>query len=82
MTLCGKVAALNLEHPQTVEFRMFQSTLQTATLFACLQFVDRICSIALTSSEEDIQAMSWHRFLKTVYDEELLMFLTEHGLFS
>ena len=82
MTICGNAAALNLDYPQTVEFRLFQGTLQTATLFACLQFVDRICSIALTSTDEEIQAMSWHGFLKTVYDEELLMFLMEHGLFS
>lgn len=80
MTICGNVAALNPDHPQTVEFRMFQGTLQSATLYACLQSVDRICSIAQTSTDMEIQALTWHGFLRTVYDEELLMFLGEHEL--
>lgn len=35
---------INLQHPDTVEFRLFQSTLQTKRLFQALHAVEQICA--------------------------------------
>ena len=41
-----KHTMINLQHPDTVEFRLFQSTLQAERLFQALQAVEQICENA------------------------------------
>lgn len=40
-----KHTMINLQHTETVEFRLFQSTLQTTILFEALQTVEQICKL-------------------------------------
>lgn len=39
-----KHTMINLQHPDTVEFRLFQSTLQSERLFQVLQAIEQICT--------------------------------------
>ena len=39
----GRYTCVNLQNPDTVEFRMFRGTLKTNTILATLQLVDQIC---------------------------------------
>ena len=60
----GKKAALNLQHPDTIEFRMFKSTLKYETFLLTLEFVKDIIDYAKSVSIEEIEFASWNDLTK------------------
>ena len=55
----GKRAALNLKHKDTIEFRMFRSTLKYETFILTLEFVKDIIDFAKSASIEEIELIKW-----------------------
>ena len=49
----GKRAALNLQHPETIEFRCFRSTLKYETFILTLEFVQDIIDYAKKSDQKE-----------------------------
>lgn len=60
----GKNAALNLQHPNTIEFRMFKSTLNYDSFINVLDFVACIVDYARVTSIEDIEFSQWKDLMK------------------
>ena len=80
----GRYACVNLTNAHTIEFRAFRGTLKYNTLIATLQFVDRICKVALSMPEMDLRAMSWPEFVLQLTDArtpELIQYLKERRLY-
>ena len=61
----GKKAALNLQHKDTIEFRMFKSTLKYETFLLTLEFVKDIIDFAKSINIEEIEKMTWNDLMKT-----------------
>lgn len=55
----GKRAALNLQHKDTIEFRMFKSTLKYETFILTLEFVKDIIDYAKYVDIEEIELAKW-----------------------
>lgn len=55
----GKRAALNLQHKDTIEFRMFRSTLKYETFILTLEFVKNIIDYAKSVDIEEIELAKW-----------------------
>ncbi len=77
----GRYSAVNLCNYSTIEFRLFRGTLKYNTLIATLQFVDRICSVALSMSQEELEALSWSEFVSHIESPELIQYLKERRLY-
>ena len=77
----GRYVAINLNNYHTIEFRLFRGTLKHNTFIATLQMVDIICDVALSMSEEEIDNMSWSKFVSTILDKELIQYLKERRLY-
>ena len=80
----GRYACVNLTNYDTIEFRAFRGTLKYNTLIATLQFVARICKVALCLSEEEIQDLGWPQLVLLLTDEstpELIQYLKERRLY-
>lgn len=65
----GKRAALNLQHSNTIEFRMFRSTLKYETLLLTLELVQDIINFSKNISFEELEDMSWNDLMNTFSDE-------------
>lgn len=72
----GKRAALNLEHKDTIEFRMFKSTLKYETFLLTLEFVKDIIDFAKSVSIEEIENMNWNDLMKT-FSKDLQQYYTD-----
>lgn len=80
----GRYACVNLTNHDTIEFRAFRGTLKYNTLIATLQFVDRICGVALSLPESEIKNLGWPAFVLLLTDEttpELIQYLKERRLY-
>lgn len=55
----GKRAALNLQHKDTIEFRMFKSTLKYETFILTLEFVKDIIDYVKSVDIEEIELAKW-----------------------
>lgn len=55
----GKRAALNLQHKDTIEFRMFKSTLKYEIFILTLEFVKDIIDYAKSVDIEEIELAKW-----------------------
>ena len=77
----GRYAAVNLCPYTTIEFRLFRGTLKLNTLYATLQFVNRIIDAALTMTEDEIATQSWSDFVQTITEPELIKYLKERKLY-
>lgn len=64
----GKRAALNLQHSNTIEFRMFRSTLKYETLLLTLELVQDIINFSKNISFEELEDMSWNDLMETFSD--------------
>ena len=53
----GRYFALNLRNSETIEFRLFRSTLKIGTFKATLQFVSNLVNFAMSTTLADIQSM-------------------------
>lgn len=65
----GKRAALNLMHKDTIEFRMFKSTLKYETFMLTLEFVKDIIDFAKNTDIEEIEMITWGDLMQTFSDE-------------
>ncbi len=77
----GRYVAVNLTNYHTIEFRLFRGTLKYNTFIATLQFVNRICEVAVSMSEEEIDSMSWCSFVSSIDEPELVKYLKERRLY-
>jgi len=77
----NRYCAVNLRNEYTIEFRIFRGTLNYNTFIATLQFVNKVCELAMLKTEEQIAAMSWIDFVETVTEPELLQYLKERRLY-
>lgn len=80
----GRYTCVNLDNYSTIEFRIFRGTLKYTTLIATLQLVERICSVAVSLSDEAIQGLTWSMFVSlTPRTEmpELIQYLKERQLY-
>lgn len=50
----GRYVAVNLNNYHTIEFRLFRGTLKYNTFIATLQMVNKICDVAISMSESEI----------------------------
>ena len=77
----GRYTCVNLQNYHTIEFRMWRGTLKYNTLIATLQMVERLCKVAIFNSEEELQNLSWWRFVSMVKEQELITYLKERQLY-
>lgn len=80
----GRYACVNLTNHDTIEFRAFRGTLKYNTLIATLQFVDRICRVAIALSESEIKDMGWPELVLHLTGSttpELVQYLKERRLY-
>lgn len=77
----GRYTAINLTNAETIEVRLFRGTLKLNTLLATLQMVNAMCDVALSLSDEELQALSWHDFLDRLSEPELIQYLKERNLY-
>lgn len=65
----GKRVALNLQHKDTIEFRMFRSTLKYETFLLTIEFVKDIVDYAKSVNIEEIELIQWKDLMDTFSDE-------------
>ena len=76
-----KYAAINTNHPDTIEFRIFKGTLHIPTLIAALQFTDVLLDLALTKSMTWIVNSTWNDIAQACdAHHELMQYLAERDL--
>ena len=80
----GRYTCVNLTNDDTVEFRIFRGTLKLNTLIATLQFIDRICDVAICLNDEELTALPWTTFVSgtdAIRYPELIQYLKERRLY-
>ena len=80
----GRYTCVNLTNTDTIEFRIFRGTLKCNTLIATLQLVEKLCNVAVSLSEERLQALSWSDIMLGIDPQrypELVQYLKELRLY-
>ena len=80
----GRYTCVNLTNADTIDFRIFRGTLKYNTLIATLQLVEKLCSVAISLSEEQLQALSWSDIMLGIDPAqypELVQYLKERRLY-
>lgn len=80
----GRYTCVNLTNSNTIEFRIFRGTLKYNTLIATLQFVEKLCSVAISLSEGQLQSLSWNDLMLGISEKqypELVQYLKERRLY-
>lgn len=77
----GRYACINLQNPDTIEFRIFRGTLKLNTIIATLQLVDKVCDVAICLSDGEMKALSWTTFVSGCTEPELVQYLKERRLY-
>lgn len=77
----SRYTCVNLTNEDTIEIRVFRGTLKYNTFVASLQFVDRLCDLALFMSDEELENMSWSTFALGCTEPELVRYLKERQLY-
>lgn len=77
----GRYTCVNLCNFDTIEFRIFRGTLKVNTIIATLQMVNRICDLAIFSSDDEMKRLSWSEFVSRVTEPELVQYLKERRLY-
>jgi len=75
----GRYYMINLENVNTVEFRFFRGTLNPASFFAALEWVDFICRFVLDTSIAKIVRMKWDDLVQHI-DEQQDLFPSERRI--
>lgn len=70
----GKYAAINLEHKDTIEIRIFKGTLNYKTYMLTLEFVYDMCHIAKETDIYDIQLLKWSD-IENYFSKELIAYI-------
>ena len=76
-----RYACVNLTNADTIEFRIFRGTLKLNSFLATIQLVDRICDVAMNSSDEELKNLSWTTFAAGCERPELVQYLKERRLY-
>ena len=66
----GRYVAVNLENYSTIEFRMFRGTLRYQTFMATLQLVHEICTLAIKTTDYEMEQLSWSEFVSGIDQKE------------
>lgn len=77
----GRYTCVNLTNFDTIEFRLFRGTLKYNTFIATLQMVNRICDVAVSLSDRQIQELTWSDFVIGCTEPELKQYLKERRLY-
>ena len=78
----GRYSCINLTNRDTIEFRMFQGSLRWNTFAAALQFVDALCDIAIDLTDDELAALTWSDFARSLTRfPELVQYLKERNLY-
>ena len=77
----SRYVAVNLKNYYTIEFRLFRGTLKYNTFIATLQMVQKICDVAISMSQEDLENLSWSEFVSNIEEKELIQYLKERRLY-
>ena len=80
----GRYTCVNLQNPDTVEFRMFRGTLKVNTIFATLEMLNCICDAAIFLSDDEMKSLAWTTFVSGIQSErypELVQYLKERRLY-
>ena len=77
----NRYTCVNLTNTDTIEFRLFRGTLNLNSFLATLQFVDRVCEVAVNMTDEQIKGMSWTTFVAGCDRPELVQYLKERRLY-
>ena len=77
-----RYTAVNLTNSATVELRLFRGSLRFLTVVSALQLVERICSVAMCLSDEELKQMSWSTFVAGCGQyPELVQYLKERRIY-
>lgn len=82
---CSRYRAVNILNYNTIEFRMFRGTLKYNTFIATLQFVNEICCVDVSLSDEEMEGLRWEDFISRLTEEnhsELITYLKERKLYT
>ena len=77
----SRYVAVNLKNYYTIEFRLFRGTLKYNTFIATLQMVQKICNVAISMSQKEIENLSWSEFVTEIEYPELIQYLKERRLY-
>lgn len=72
---------INLQNTSTIEYRIFRGSLKRDTVIASIQFVDLLCEITGTLSEQEIRDLTWGDIVrKGSKYKELKNYFSQRGL--
>ena len=77
----GRYVCVNLQSANTIEIRVFRGSLIPNTLIATLQFVDRVCDVALALSDDELKCLSWSAFVAGCTQPDLIRYLKVRRLY-
>ena len=66
----GRYTCVNLQNPDTVEFRMFRGTLKVNTIFATLEMLNCICDAAIFLSDDEMKSLAWTTFVSGIQTDQ------------
>ncbi|MBQ9346379.1 MAG: amidoligase family protein [Oscillibacter sp.] len=77
----SRYCCVNLTNRDTIEFRLFRGTLKLNNVLATLQFVNRVCDVAVSMSDQQMKDLSWTEFAAGCRERELVRYLKERRIF-
>lgn len=75
-----KYVAINMQHSQSVELRIFRGTLNVRTYFATLQFVSNLAHYVMQADLSTVQRTTLQDIINFKHYNELATYATERGL--
>lgn len=76
----GKYQMVNLQHKNTIEFRLFKGTLKYETFIATLEFVRNLVYICKNKPLEMIQQTSFEDIISALHTDYLIDYLKSRGI--
>lgn len=79
----GRYYAVNLNHRNTVEIRLFKGTLKVSTIYACLELVDFLARYVTTVTTKDLQDTTWEKTVEKIDRDKyphLMQYLIDRNL--
>lgn len=78
----GRYQAVNLKNDATIEFRVFNGTLNAETILATLEFVNNICKYAMAHTVDEVLDSQWDDIIKIEHHVSLEAYLARRGIVS
>ena len=76
----ARYTAVNLTNDNTVEFRVFQGTLDRDTILAAVELVDVMCRYAMTHTPAQCHHATWGKLMELNTDKELAEYCEKQGV--